>query len=199
MAHKGTIMFKVTIELPETQTYSNKEYGKLSQLKLDALAPDVIAQAALFGLNTRAMNAYNSGNGTQAEKVASMNKTLDTLQRGEWRSSERGPAIYTVWKDEVYVPMCLEQGMTLADAEKAIKAKIAECFPKDTKATFANYIEATAIESAPDFDGDKAAALEAVEAYYDAELAKRRADRAKVEAKVVAPKIDLSAFRKAKK
>jgi len=192
-------MLKFTIELPDRITYSNRDHGKLSQLDLSKLGNEIVAEAAAFGLKTTIMNAYNSGDGSHAEKIAAMDKRIAALARGEWRSSERGPAIYTVWKDEVFIPHCIESGMTLADANKLVRDKVNEHFPKGTNATFANYIEATAIEAAAEFDGDRQAALEAVEAWYDDQLASRRKAREKAEAKITAPKLDLSAFKKAAK
>lgn len=188
--------FKVTIELPKVHTFSNKERGKLSQLPFDKLDPAMIARGAVFGLDTTVMNAYNSGGKSHKEKAAAMDKRIATLLSGEWTATERGEGIYTAYRNEVYLPLAVEQGMTLAAAEALIKAKVKEHFPPETKATFGNFLQATASERKGEFGGDAAKALLALEAWYDSELNRRREALAKAETKVVAPTIDLSAFKK---
>lgn len=189
-------MVKVTIELPETISFSNKEKGNLSTLNAGSLLPIVIAEAAKFGLNTRVMNAYNSGGKSHKEKLAAMDKTIAVLNGGEWTASERGEGIYTAYRNEVFLPMAVEQGMTLAAAEALVKQTVKDNFPPDTKATFGNYLQATANGRKAEFGGDAAKALVALESFYQSELERRREALAKAETKVVAPVIDLSAFKK---
>ena len=190
-------MTKVSIELPATVTFSNKALGKLNKIDLAKLPAVTIARAAMFGLNTTCMNAYNSAaKDGHVAGMAAMDKRIGSLLRGDWEQAERGEGIMTTYKDEVFIPLCLESGLTLKEAEALIKAKVKEAFPPETKATFANFFEATAAEQAADFDGDVNAAREALEAYYDDQLATRRAAREKAAEKVKTPKIDLAAFRK---
>lgn len=199
-------MLKVTIELPETVGFFNSDDHKLAELSFKDMADSGVLAKFLSGasgavvkaLRIPAMNAYNSGGSkaSKAEKQAALDKRLAAWKRGEWAITERGEAIMTVYRDEVYIPMSLEQGMTLAAAEKHIRDKVKEYFPPETKATFANFMLATAIEQKAEFGDDQAAALEAVEAFYESELERRRAEIAKRAAKVESPKIDLSKFKK---
>lgn len=202
-------MLKVSIELPETVTLFTAEGGESFPLSFKALADSgKLAEfiggkdgALVRALRIPAQNAYNSGgkDATKAERAAKAHKRIKAWESGDWAIVERGEAIYTTYRDEVYIPMSLEQGMTLAEAEKHIKAKVKESFPPETKATFANFMLATAIEQKGEFGDDQGAALEAVEAFYESELERRRAEIAKRAAKVEAPKIDLSKFKKTAK
>ena len=201
-------MLKVTIELPDTFRLFNTDDHKLAELSFKemneagVLVPFLSGEsgAIVKALRIPAMNAYNSpgSKGSKAEKQAALDKRLSAWKRGEWAITERGEAIYTVYRDEVYLPMSLEQGMTLSAAEKHIRDKVKEYLPPESKATFANFLIATAIEQKGEFDGDQAAALEAVEAFYESELERRRAEQAKAAKKVEAPTIDLSKFKKVK-
>lgn len=200
-------MPKVTINLPETMTLFTGDNHELAKFSFADMSADVLARllsgpsgAVVRALRVVAMNTYNGGgkDASAAEKQAKLDKRLAAWRNGDWAITERGESYYTAWKDEVFIPMCLEQGMSLADAGRLIATKVAEHFPPKTKATFANFIEATAIESADQFDGDRTAAREAIEAFYEAELETRRKARSKAAAKVEMPKIDLSAFKKTK-
>jgi hypothetical protein len=142
------------------------------------------------------LNAYNSVEGSHAIKLAAMQKRIATIASGEWTATERGEALYTTYRDEVFIPLCMEQGMTMKEAESLIRQKVKDTFPPDTKATFTNFIEATAIEREAEFAGDRSAAREAIEAWYESQLETRRAARAKAESKVAMPTIDLAAFKK---
>lgn len=193
-------MSKFTITLPAKIALFTGDNHKVAEIETDKLTDAFVSEAFAKALRVVAMNTYNGG-GAKApatEKQAKLDKRIAAWYRGEWAIAERGESHFTAWRDEVFVPMMLEQGASLADAERLVKAKVKEHFPPETKATFANFIEATAIEQADEFGGDRAAAREAIEAYYEAELATRRAARDKAAAKVVMPKLDLSKFRKAK-
>lgn len=201
-------MLKVTIELPDTFRLFNTDDHKLAELSFKEMNEAGVLASFLGGesgavvkaLRIPAMNAYNSGGSkaSKAEKQAALDKRLAAWKRGEWAITERGEAVYTMYRDEVYLPMSLEQGMTLSAAEKHIRDKVKEYLPPESKATFANFMLATALEQKAEFGGDQGAALEAVEAFYESELDRRRAEIDKRAAKVEAPKIDLSAFKKAK-
>lgn len=198
-------MPKVTIELPETMNLFTGDNHKLATFRFDEMETATLASflsgpsgAVIRALRVVAMNTYNGGgkDAPATEKQAKLDKRLAAWKRGEWAITERGESQFTAYRDEVFIPLCIESGMSLADANRLIRDKVTERLGKETKATFANFIEATAIESEADFDGDRVAAREAIESYYESELDKRRKARDKAAAKVEMPKIDLSAFRK---
>lgn len=189
-----------TITLPDRIRFSTRAGGDLATLETAGLTDALVSIIAERGFRIIGMNTYNGGGkeASDAEKQAALEKKLAAWKRGEADVTDRGEAIFTVWKEEVFIPHCLENGMTLKAANDLVKAKVTEHLGKGSKATFSNYIEATAIESADQFDGDRSAAREAVEGWYDDQLATRRKAREKASAKVTAPKLDLSAFKKAK-
>lgn len=189
----------ISVSLPESISFSNRDKGLLGKLGLAELNADIIGKAVVFGLTTSVMNAYNSGGDKHPDKLAAMEKRINALLRGDWAQASRGETHYTVWRDEVFVPMCLEAGMTIKAANDAIKAKVKEAFGPDESATFSRYLDATANDEhkAGNFE-TAGAARDALEAFYDAELTKRREATAKAASKVVVPSLDLSAFKKAK-
>lgn len=199
-------MLKVTIELPESFGLFNSDDHKLAEVSFAKMQERGVLESFLGGasgaivkaLRIPAMNAYNSG-GAKAkphEKQAQLDKRIAAWESGEWAIAERGEGIFTAYRDEVFIPLCMEQGLTMKQAEQLIRDKVKESFPPDTKATFANFIEATAIERAAEFDGDRSIAREAVESFYEDELQTRRAAREKAAAKVTTPVIDLAKFKK---
>lgn len=193
-------MTKFVIELPAKIALFTGDNHKVAELDTSKFTESFVAEAFEKAIRIAAMNTYNGGgkDSPAHEKQARLDKRIASWYKGEWAIAERGEGIFTAYRDEVFLPECLEQGMTFKQAEQLIRDKVKEHFPPETKATFANYIEATAIEHAPDFDGDRVAAREAVESYYEEQLATRRAARDKAAAKVKAPTIDLSKFKKAK-
>jgi hypothetical protein len=104
------------------------------------------------------------------------NKKLDAWKRGEFNVTERGESQYTAFR-EVYIADCIAAGFTTKQAEDALKAKVIERLGKDTKATFANFIEATAIEYAEGGEMNRDEAREALEAYYAKESDRRAKER----------------------
>lgn len=193
-------MPKFNITLPAKITLFTGDNHKVAEVDVTRFSEAFIAEAFEKSLRIAAMNTYNGGGAASPahEKQARLDKRLASWYAGSWAIAERGEGIFTAYRDEVFIPLCLESGMTLKEAEGLIKAKVKEHFPPDTKATFANFIEATAIEQAAEFNGDRAAAREAIEAYYDDQLTTRRAARDKAEKKVAMPTIDLAKFKKAK-
>jgi hypothetical protein len=194
-------MSKFTITLPDSIAFSTRAGGKIAALDTTKLTDALVSIIAERGFRIIGMNAYNGGgaNASDAEKLASLEKKIAAWGRGEADVVERGDSYFTAWKDEVFVPMCLEQGMTLKQADKLVRDKVAAAFGPDTAAKFSTYIEACAADevAAGNFP-DTTAAREAIEAFYDSQLADRRAKREKASAKIAAPVIDLSAFKKAK-
>jgi hypothetical protein len=194
--HKETDMPKFTIDLPESTFIRNID-GKAFNLVWGDVAT-VLAQIAVTGAKVLLTNVYNGGGktATDAERFAALQKKIDSWKRGEFNVVERGESQYSSFR-EVYMTDCIVAGMTSKAAEAALKAKVEEVMGKDTKATFANYIEATAIETAKAGDMTRDEAREALEAYYVAESDRRAKDAAKAELKIKPPVIDLAAFRKA--
>lgn len=191
-------MPKFAIELPAKIALFTGDNHKVAELDTSKFTPAFVAEAFQNSIRIAAMNTYNGGgkDSPAHEKQARLDKRIASWYAGSWAIAERGEGIFTAYRDEVFIPLCLEQGMTLKQAEGLIRDKVKEYFPPDTKATFANFIEATAIEQESEFDGDRAKAREAVEAYYEEQLQTRRDARAKAEAKVKMPTLDLSKFKK---
>jgi hypothetical protein len=191
-------MPKFNITLPATITLFTGDNHKVAVIDTAKFSAEFIGEAFAHSIRIAAMNTYNGGgkDSPAHEKQARLDKRLASWYAGSWAIAERGEGIFTAYRDEVFIPLCLESGMTIKQAEGLIRDKVKEYFPPDTKATFANFIEATAIESESQFDGDRAASRAAVEAYYDEQLQTRRAARDKAEAKVKMPTLDLAKFKK---
>jgi hypothetical protein len=189
----------VTITLPESIAFSNRDRGPLAKLALADLPADMIARGAIFGITTSIMNAYNSGGDSHNAKFAALEKRLTALRRGDWEQAQRGESYFTTWRDEVFIPRCIEDGMTIAAAKELIKEKVASAFGAKETPTFNRYLDACAVDEvkAGNFEttGD---ARDAIEAFYTFNLETRRAARAKSAKKITAPSIDLSAFKKVK-
>lgn len=192
-------MVKVTLELP-AKTFIRTVDGKAINLDWSRLPASVVAKIAEGGAKVILTNAYNGGgkDAPESQKVAQLNKRIDAWERGEYVMVERGETQFTAMK-EVFIADCIAAGMTTGEASKLITAKIAERLPKDSKATFSNYLDATALEyvEAGEFD-NAAEARDALEAHYLAKVAEAEKARAKASAKIVLPSIDLSAFKKTK-
>lgn len=191
-------MAKFTIELPAS-TFIRNVNGEAFNL-VWADVEKVLASIAITGAKVLLTNVYNGGGAkaTDAERLAALQKKVDSWKRGEFNVVERGESQFTAFR-EVYMTDCIVAGMTTKQAEAALKAKVEEVMGKDTKASFANYIEATAIETAKAGDMTRDEAREALEAYYVSESDRRAKDAAKVEAKIAPPAIDLAKFRKVAK
>ena len=162
--------------------------------------PDVVkAKVYEIGMRVLLTNVYNGGGkeATETERLASLDKKYDAWKRGEFNVTDRGEQVTSAWR-EVFIADCVAAGLTTKAAELAIKAKVAELLPKDTKATFTNYIEACAIEASKSGDMTRDDAREALESYYITEADRREKERAEAETKVEVPKIDLSKFLKPK-
>jgi hypothetical protein len=158
--------------------------------------PDlVLAKVLEVGARTILTNVWNGGgkDATETERHAGVMKKLDAWKKGEFNVVERGESQYTAFR-EVFIADCIAAGMTTKQAEDGLKGKVAERLGKDAKATFANFIEASAIEYAEGGEMTRDEARERLEAYYAAEAARRAKEREDV--KVTLPTIDLAAFKK---
>lgn len=159
---------------------------------------DVIVRVLEAGAKVILTNAWNGGgkDASDDERLAAVDKKLDSWKRGEFNVVERGESFFTAWK-EVYLSDCIAAGMTSKAAEQNIKDKVAERLGKDSKATFDNYLNATALEYAEaDADMTRDEARAALESYYGAEAQKRAEAAAKTQQKIAAPKLNLAAFKK---
>lgn len=198
-------MAKYSIELPNEIKVPVSDTGLFTVVPVKEIAtnhPDVIRFAALAGF----MGALNNISRGKDEKTgrpnsddtfaATRDKRVKPWLAGSWASTERAESQFTQWR-EVYIADCVTAGMTVSAAESAIKAKVAERLGKDTKATFANFIEASAIEYAEGGEMDRDQAREALENYYASEAERRAKELAEAGEKVKPPVIDLAKFKKA--
>jgi hypothetical protein len=190
-------MTKLTIELPakfNLRTYN----GEPVYVDTEKHLAPVIGKLVEIGARTILTNVWNGGgkDATETERFAALMKKLDAWAKGEFNVTERGESAYSAYR-EVFMADCIAAGLTTKQAEDGIKAKVAERLGKDTKATFANFIEASAIEYAEGGDGmTRDEARDKLEAYYAAESDRRAKEREKVQGKVKLPTIDLAAFKK---
>lgn len=190
-------MGKHTIELP-TSIFLRNHQGKALNVTEAQMAP-VLLKLVEVGAKTILTNVWNGGgkDATDSERLAALMKKLDAWSRGEFNVVERGESQYSAFR-EVYVADCIAAGFTTKQAEQAIQQKVAERLGKDAKATFANFIEASAIEYADgDQDLTRDTARELLESYYAKEADRRATERAKASAKIELPKLDLASFKKA--
>lgn len=195
-------MTNVSLELPESIFIRTVLVdGKATAFNVrTSEVESVLAKILETGMKVLLTNVYNGGgkDATDGERVAALTKKVDAWKRGEFNVVDRGESFFTAWR-EVYMADCLAAGLKTSEAEANIKAKVSEFMPKDMKATFNAYLDALALEAvkageAADVDSMRSA----LEGYYSTEAAKREEARAKSKAKIVAPKLDLSAFLKAK-
>lgn len=200
-------MFKVTIELPEKAvlfTTDDKQDMAINFKAMDdsgKLVPFLSGKsgALVRALRIPLMNAYNSpgASGTPAEKLAAAKKRRDSWERGDWAIVERGESEHTAMREAWIDDFRLQTGATQKEAESHIRATVVEAYGKDSKATFGNFIDATAQSHVDNGDFDNLAdARDAVESALKLLVeaaAKRREEAAK---KAIVPTLDLSAFKK---
>lgn len=161
-----------------------------------------VAEAILVtGIKTILTNVWNGGgkDATEAERKAQVEKKLAAWAAGNFNIVERSESYLTAMKEAWIDEFRAANGCSVKDAEAYLKAIVVEAFGKDAKGTFGNYLDATATGLVKNGDFENVAdAREALDAHY-AKLADEAAKKAaKMNAKLVAPKLDLSAFKKAK-
>lgn len=188
-------MAKLSIEVPERINLRTHN-GEAIYVTLEHIRP-VAAKALEVGVRTVLTNVWNGGgkDATDAERFAALMKKLDAWKRGEFNVTERGESAYSAYR-EVWMADMVTAGNTQKASEEYLKAKVAERLGKDTKATFANFIEASAIEVAEAGEMSRDEARLALEAYYAKESERRSAEREEAGSKVKLPVIDLAAFKK---
>lgn len=193
-------MSKFAIELPDRIFLRNVD-GKAISWDTTSVPEAVMAKIAEVGAKTVLTNAYNGGgaNATTSERLAALQKKMDSWARGEFNVVERGESAYTGMKEAAIDHFREATNASQKQAEDYFRGLVVEAFGKDAKATFSNVLDAMAQQRVKDGEFDNAAdAREAIEAFY-AKLADDAAKkRAKAADKLVAPKLDLSAFKKAK-
>lgn len=194
-------MSKFSIELPNRIFLRNVD-GKAIYWDTENVPEAVMAKIAEVGAKTVLTNAYNGGGAkaSDAERLAALQKKMDSWARGEFNVVERGESAYTGMKEAAIDHYRAQTNASQKQAEDAFRALVVEAFGKDAKATFGNVLDAMAQLRVKDGEFDNAAdAREAIEAFY-AKLADDAAKaREKSSKKLVAPKLDLSAFKKASK
>lgn len=181
---------------PRFLRLSTKAGGVVREVDLSEMPVDLFTEVFPAAIRVVLMNTYNGGgkDASDAERLANLDKKLAAWKNGEANVRDRGESETAAWK-EVYLSDCIAAGLTTKAAEAALKAEVHERLGKETKATFANYIEAVAIASESD-DVTRDMAREALEAYYATEAAKRAAEARKAVESIKPPKIDLAAFLK---
>lgn len=188
-------MSKHTIELPAS-IFLRTHAGKAINVTEDQLAP-VLAKLVEVGAKTILTNVWNGGgkDATDSERLAALDKKLAAWSRGEFNVTERGESQYSAFR-EVWLADMIAAGNSTKASEDFLRAKVAERLGKDTKATFANFIEASAIEIAEGKEMTRDEARNALESYYASESDRRSKEREKAGSKVTLPTIDLAAFKK---
>lgn len=192
-------MHKVTIELPDTVMIRNID-GAAFNIETAKLTAAVIAGAFVTGTKVIFTNCYNGGgrDATDAERKAAVEKKRDAWYRGDLNIVERGESQYTAMKDAFIDEFRAANGnCTIKAAEGFIRDTIAEALGKDAKATFSNYLDCVAqqVVSTGAFESI-GEAREALEAHYTKLADDAAKSRAKVSAKLVAPKLDLASFKR---
>lgn len=185
----------IKLDIPST-IFVRTVAGEAIQWDVDKTPDNVIRDILVRGGLTVLLNVFNGGgkDATETEKLAALTKKLDAWYRGEFSVVERGESQYTAMRD-VYMADCMAAGLTGKQAETGLKEKVAE-YLGDAKATFANFIEASAVEAVKAGDMTRDEARGALESYYASEVDRRAKERAKAGSKIELPKIDLSAFAK---
>lgn len=189
---------KVSIELPNEVFFRTVD-GKAVNLDLTAIPANVIAALVVGGVKIISTNTFNSGgkDNPESERMAQVQKRWDAWARGEYVMVERGETQFTAMKEAFIAFMVGEHNMTTGAVDKLIKAKVEERLPKDSKATFSNFLDACALEYVEAGQFDKAAdARAALEAHWTAKADEAAKARAKASAKIDVPMIDLASFKK---
>lgn len=200
-------MLKLTIELPETATLFNVEGGESFKIDFAKLVASGKAESFFGGasgaivraLRIPAQNAYNSGgkDATKAERAAKARKRIESWEAGEWAIVERGESEYSAMREVWIDDYRARTNATQKEAESLIRAKVEERLGKDSKATFSNFLDASALELVEAKAAkDTHAARAMLESHLSGLVAERDKARAKAESKVVVPAFDLASFKK---
>jgi len=201
-------MFKVEIELPESIRVPLSDTGKFTEVPIKQIAshPHVLRFAVCAGFEGALANISrgkddNGKANSDAVFAATREKRMKPWIDGadSWGSTERGESAYTAMREAWVDDYRARAKASNKEAESFIRAKVTERLGKDTKATFANFIAATAldiVDAKQAKDTDEATVM--IETQLGAMVEAARAEREAVAAKVAVPAFDLSAFKKAK-
>lgn len=193
-APAGTVTLSVTLP---TRINLRTHNGEPVYIEAEKHIGPVASKALEVGVRTMLTNVWNGGgkDATDAERFAALMKKLDAWARGEINVTERGESQYSAFR-EVWLADMIAAGNTTKASEDYLRAKVAERLGKDAKATFANFIEASAIEAAEGGEMNRDEARMALESYYASESDRRAKEREKAGSKVKLPTIDLASFKK---
>lgn len=188
----------INIELPSTIFICNMD-GEAINWDVDKTPDAVIRDILVRGGLTVLTNVKNGGgkDASEAEKKAALLKKLDGWYAGEFSRVERGESQFTAMR-EAYVTSLVKAGMSAKAVDAGIRDHIANVLGADTKATFANFIEATAVQMERAKKGTREEVRIALESKFAAMADELAAERAKAGSKVKLPDIDLGDFLKAK-
>lgn len=185
----------VTIAVPDQWLFRNIG-GEPVYLDLTRVPDETMAEVAMGGVQIIMNNTFNSGGKDVAEgdRLARVLKRYDSWCRGEYMITERAASQATLMR-EAYVAEMLAKHPEAT--EKHITARMQEtvraALGKDTKATFDNFMQATAKAMADAGKGDAADLLAKITAKYErlaAELEASRQKAAKVQIDVTDMDLD---------
>jgi hypothetical protein len=192
---EDTSTFTVTMTLPARIRLYDID-GVPFYWNLAETVDKIGAKLVEVGGRTVLTNVRNGGgkDATEAERHAAVMKKLDAWAKGEFNVTERGESAYSSWR-EVWIADMIAAGNTQKASEEYLKSTVADILGKDTKATFANFIEATAVQMIDD-NTTRDEARSMLESYYAAEADRRAKEREKAGAAIKMPTLDLSKFKK---
>jgi hypothetical protein len=199
-------MTKVTLNLPSAITVAlGKDSGKRQEVETARVAANVWEAIAVAGAKVILTNVFNGGGKDASfdDKAAAVQKKLDAWYRGEFAVIERGDSAMTAMKEACLEYRISQYGETMAQAERHIRDTVKETFGEKESATFGKYLDAVGTALAREQHGKAATAEQVaearatVEAFYQGLADEAARKRAEIAAKVKAPKLDLSMFKKA--
>lgn len=195
--------FEITLSLPtELNVPCGGGRGEApighTKVPLADFTKEVIQLALVNGL-TGALNDISRGKddkdkpNTDDVWLAARQKRVDAWSKGVWAKGERGDTNLSLVKDQYYFELMTERQMTTKKIDAEIKAVVEAHMPKDTKASFQNFMQALAIAHLPKGDeGEREALADQIEAALLERAMKRQAAAEKAKDAIVVP--DLSAL-----
>lgn len=173
-------MFKTEITLPDS-TFILNHKGEAVNVDWTKMPASVLGGILEGGAKIILKNSYNSGGKDKpnAEKLASMQKRLDSWYKGDYAITERASSQATLMR-ECYVAevQARTPGASVKAIEDKIKATVKGVLGESQNATFDNFLEAIAKGKYPK---DTKAANEAkakLVAHYEKAAAELEAQRA---------------------
>lgn len=181
-------MVEVTITLP-TATFIRNVGGKAVKLEWNKVPASVLADLLEGGAKVILGNAFNSGgkDRVESERLAQMQKRIDSWYAGQYAITERGDAQLTIVRDLYIAHVAAQNGVPVKAVEDAFAASIKETYGKDAKVSAENVINIAVRNIAAATDTDEATAREAFESEWF-----KRADEERAARDAVKAKLDLS-------